>query len=179
MVGLPEESMVQSVPSAFHLHTSTPAGLTHHVQWGGSAAAAAWLTWLVHSVELVGLSSIVEPTSSASTSSTSELTWVRSKRLWALPVWATSWTPAHWVELSPELVTATDWLISELSASCSDSWEVSKEPPPPLLSSLSLSLSVYWCSDGFSEAAAGAAARGEPSSANARRSARPRRSLGR
>src|SRR5215204_4782029 len=41
---------------------------------------------------------------------------------WALPVLATPWMPAHWLELPPSLVTVNDWSTSPLSASCSTSW---------------------------------------------------------
>src|SRR3712207_8148652 len=41
---------------------------------------------------------------------------------WALPVLATPWMPAHWLELSPLFETLKDWLTSPLSARCSKSW---------------------------------------------------------
>src|SRR3712207_4100263 len=41
---------------------------------------------------------------------------------WALPVLATPWIPAVWLELSPVLETSKDWSTSPLSASCSTSW---------------------------------------------------------
>jgi hypothetical protein len=64
----------------------------------------------------VGLSSIEEPTSSNSKSSASDSYCTRSSWFWELPVWAEPWTLAHWLELSPSLVTSNDWSTSPLSA---------------------------------------------------------------
>src|SRR5918998_258211 len=65
------------------------------------AAVAAWLTCWSHSVVELGLTSSEEPTSSNSKSSASEPYWIRSSWFWVLPVFATPWMPAHWLELSP------------------------------------------------------------------------------
>src|ERR687894_1947139 len=88
------------------------------------AAVAAWLTCWSHVVVEFGLTSTEEPTSSNSKSSASEPYWIRSSWFWALPVLATPWMPAHWLELSPSLVAEKSWLTSPLSVSCSASWPI-------------------------------------------------------
>src|SRR3712207_3022246 len=61
------------------------------------------------------------PLSSKEKSSASEPFWRTLIWFWALPVLATPWTPAHWLELSPVLETLNDWETSPLSASWSNS----------------------------------------------------------
>src|SRR5215208_1461639 len=63
-----------------------------------------------------------EPTSSNSKSSASDAACKRSVTFCGLPVLLTPWTPAHWLELSPSLVTSNVWSSSPLSPSCSVSW---------------------------------------------------------
>ena len=74
----------------------------------GALAAAAWPTSWPQPVDDSGFAAIEEPPSSNSKSSASEATWRRSVWFWALPVWPSPWSPAHWFEMSPVLVTVND-----------------------------------------------------------------------
>jgi hypothetical protein len=82
-----------------------------------ASAGASWSTrWsLVDSS--VGLTSTVAPASSNAKSSPSESDWETFITFWALPVLATPWTGAFWLELLPLPETSKDCSMSPLSAS--------------------------------------------------------------
>src|SRR5215217_4958393 len=71
-------------------------------------AEAAWLTCWSQVVGDSGLTVMSEPTSSNSKSSVSEAACRRSVTFCGLPVLATPWGLAHWLELSPVWETSKD-----------------------------------------------------------------------